>query len=347
MGDIGCNVTVLTTTANGEEELNVDVNKKISVSEKVDAYYFPRLTKDHSHFSPGLLLQVIRLGRKVDFVHIHSWWNLVAMPCLFILLLMGVKPIISIRGMLSKYTFKSSKGKRVFHELVGKYLLRNCILHVTSEKEKEECYSALNKFEGFILPNFINLPPKIEKEIKKGKIFTFATLCRIHPVKNLETTLVCLAEIKEDWRFQIIGTGEEAYIKSLKDLSEELGISEKIIWHGHIEGNAKYEILAKSDLYIQLSLTENFGNSIIEAASVSLPVFISESTGAAEYIQKLNAGWIVPLDTSVIKNRLKEVMIIISKGGFQPVPNKVREEFSGESLAGRYMTAYVNNIRKK
>ena len=48
-------VEVLTTTANGKDELNVRPAKSIDV-DGVKTTYFKRLTKDHTHFSPALLL---------------------------------------------------------------------------------------------------------------------------------------------------------------------------------------------------------------------------------------------------------------------------------------------------
>lgn len=80
-------IEVLTTTANGKTELNVNPGKQIIV-DKVEVTYFKRLSKDHTHFSPGLLLALRRKIKEQKLksknsktkliIHIHAWWNLVS-----------------------------------------------------------------------------------------------------------------------------------------------------------------------------------------------------------------------------------------------------------------------------
>ena len=48
---------VLTTTANGKSELPVTQNEPVEI-DGVKVTYFKRLTKDHTHFSPALLLNL-------------------------------------------------------------------------------------------------------------------------------------------------------------------------------------------------------------------------------------------------------------------------------------------------
>ncbi|MBK7410264.1 MAG: glycosyltransferase [Saprospirales bacterium] len=67
-------VRVLTTTANGPVELDVPTGVPQDVN-GVEVFYYPRLTKDHTHFSPQLLVQIWKQCRQFDVVHIHSWWN--------------------------------------------------------------------------------------------------------------------------------------------------------------------------------------------------------------------------------------------------------------------------------
>ena len=56
---------VLTTTANGKSELAVKVGKPLLV-DGVFVTYFKRWTRDHSHFSPGLLWGLSKVIRHFD-----------------------------------------------------------------------------------------------------------------------------------------------------------------------------------------------------------------------------------------------------------------------------------------
>jgi glycosyltransferase involved in cell wall biosynthesis len=141
----GCAVTVITTTANGETELPLHTDKPHLV-EGVPVFYFPRWTKDHSHFSPALLRWLWSNVKSFDAVHIHSWWNLVALFSVGVCILRGVKPVVSPRGMLSSFTIKG-RIRPLFHRTMGKWLLKNTFLHATSRQESEEGLALITKWQ--------------------------------------------------------------------------------------------------------------------------------------------------------------------------------------------------------
>ncbi|HTN20043.1 MAG TPA: glycosyltransferase [Pelobium sp.] len=153
-------VTVYTTLANGDIELPYSSGKTETV-DSVSVTYFKRITKDHSHFSPALLMHLWKNVKKFDVIHIHSWWNLVSMGAVIVCLCRGVKPIVSPRGMLGDYTM--SKGKSLFHRLVGKQLLKRCNFHATTAMEAKEI--AQRVFDGKV--EVVDL---MEEKSKKGEV---------------------------------------------------------------------------------------------------------------------------------------------------------------------------------
>ncbi len=133
---IGADVTVFTTTANGKEDFSYSNNEEICDS-GVRVRYFKRITGDHSHFSPALLVHLWRNVKKYDVVHIQAWWNLVSIGAALICVLRHRKYILSPRGTLSSYSFKNRKNtaKKFFHSLIGKPLLKKASFIVSSKKE--------------------------------------------------------------------------------------------------------------------------------------------------------------------------------------------------------------------
>lgn len=348
----GHQVTVYTTTANGPTELDVVTNEQQNV-DGVGVSYFRRWTKDHSHLSPSLYIKLWRTLKDYDVVHVQSWWNLVAMPAVVICLLKGIRPIVSMRGTLSEYTFGTSKttAKKFFHWLIGRRLLKACDLHVTSNKEKEECRRHLGAFNGHIIPNFLNFDEPCSHQLAKGEnsVFTVSVLSRIHPVKNLEFVLECFSGVDFDFEILVIGGGNPFYVDSLKKRSNVLSIENKIRWIGPKSGKEKFQLLASSDLFVQLSLTENFGNAIIEASSVGTPVLVSDQTGAAQYVREMNLGWVVELDQIQVIKLINQ--IYEDKTGRAQIrkvgPELVRERFTGQDLALEYIRAYNEHAQKQ
>ena len=136
---------VLTTTANGKNELDVVIGEPVLV-DAVPVTYFKRLTKDHSHFSPGLLLnlrkeilhciQDDKTSDKDDklIIHIHAWWNLVSVLSCLVAKWYKIPVVLSPRGMLTTYSFGNRNlfSKRLIHRLIGKQLLKYCHIHALS-----------------------------------------------------------------------------------------------------------------------------------------------------------------------------------------------------------------------
>jgi Glycosyltransferase Family 4 len=132
-----CQVTVLSTTANGKTELPV-YKREPKLVEGVQVYYFPRWTKDHSMLSPALLWYLFKNAKRFDAVHIHSWWNLSVLFATMVCILRGVKPVLSPRGMLSSFSI-TGRFKPAFHKTIGTHLLKQTFLHSTSPQDTLIC----------------------------------------------------------------------------------------------------------------------------------------------------------------------------------------------------------------
>jgi glycosyltransferase involved in cell wall biosynthesis len=70
-------------------------------------------------------------------------------------------------------------------------------------------------------------------------------------------------------------------------LAEDLGISDRISLYGHLKaGKNVYEWIDTLDIYIQPSMTEAHGRSVIEAMSRGCPVLSSDVGGLRESVQE-------------------------------------------------------------
>ena len=340
----GHEVLMLTTTANGKYELEVPIGKKVMV-DGVPTIYYKRWTKDHTHFSPGLMWNVFTRCKKYDAVHIHSWWNIPVMVSVLLCWLRGVRPIVSPRGMLSDFTFgkNHSSIKGIFHNTVGKFLLRKTQLHLTAESEQKEIASIGAK--SFVLPNYIQLAdPLTLHPHKNGEdIFSIIFLSRIHPKKNIEGLFKALQKVDFNFKLKMAGMGEEAYITELKKLADSLGISRKINWLGEVHGNVKFQEYASADLFVLPSFNENFANVVIEALSAGTPVMVSEHVGLAKYVSENDLGWICSTEEENIAAVLKKVYGENEKRNAirgQAIKT-VQRDFSPRRLTERYIKKYA------
>lgn len=329
-----------TTKANGRGELAMETGKPVTQS-GVTVFYFPRMTSDHSHFSPGLLLHLWRTASQYDIVHIHSWWNLVSIFSLIICLLKGITPVVSPRGMLSDYTVNGSKAKALFHKLIGARVLRKTLLHATTFAESYELTQKIPGATVEVIYNLATLSP-LMRNTAQNDTFKLVYLSRIDAKKGVDILFAALSRISLPFHLTIAGDGDADYISRLKALAEELKLTDSITWCGHVSGDQKFSMLAENDLFLLISHNENFANVVIEALSAGTPVLISEGVGLADYVQRNELGWVSSMDPDRIAGHLDA--IYSQRHRLQEVGRKasyrIEQDFNHETLANEYIRIY-------
>jgi glycosyltransferase involved in cell wall biosynthesis len=117
---------------------------------------------------------------------------------------------------------------------------------------------------------------------------TFATLSRLSPWKGQREFLLAFAAAFPDGphRALVLGGalfGEEAYARSLRDLAEELGITERVEFRGHVSdlGAALVDV----DVVVHCpTIPEPFGRVVAEAMAAGRPVVAPAAGGPLEII---------------------------------------------------------------
>ena len=351
------NLEVLTTTANGKIELNVESGKKVNV-DGVPVTYFKRLTKDHTHFSPALLLALRRkIKEQHPVIHIHSWWNLVAIFSCLVAKIYHIPVVLSPRGMLTAYTQnnRNSYFKSILHTLIGKSLLKYCHIIASSKQEQQDILQIIIPKSITIIPNLVSLPGKQgvvtfnPLTLNPPSCFKLLFLSRIEEKKGLEILFEALANLNIEWILNIGGNGDEEYVRSLKLKAESLKLSEKIHWLGHINNQDKFELMANHDLLVLTSHNENFANVVIESLSVGTPVLLSKYVGLCTYVKANDLGFVTDLDSYQITTSLNEAYTNLSKrdrirsSAWQIIKN----DFSEDKLTQKYINLYQEILNLK
>ncbi|WP_231461782.1 XrtY-associated glycosyltransferase XYAG1 [Pedobacter sp. Leaf132] len=372
---------VYTTTANGKTELDVDIETPI-LADGVLVTYFKRWTKDHSHFSPGLLWGLRKVIRQAQhdnlIIHIHAWWNLVSVLSCLIAKWYKIPVVLSPRGMLTRYTLnnKSSISKKLLHRLIGLKLLKYCHVHVTSEQEIRDVLQIVQPKSNMVIANLVDvqkivvkgedrvsgnkyqvssLEEQVAEESEKivaeqkvnTSVFKLLFLSRIEEKKGLELLFDALATTEFDYYLTIAGTGDEDYVKSLKKKAKSLKLAERVEWIGQVSNDKKFSIMAHHDLLVLPSYNENFANVVIESLSVGTSVLLSEKVGLADYVEANKLGWICNLNPEDIAVKLSESYQHHSKRENIRViaPVVIRKDFNDQLLVGKYLEFYESVLR--
>lgn len=344
----GEDLQVLTTTANGTEELEVQTGK-VSLTDSVPVTYFKRWTKDHSHFSPELLIQlrntILQTQDSKLIIHIHAWWNLVSVLSCLIAKWHKIPVLLSPRGMLTSYSFgnRNSISKNLIHNILGKKLLKYCHIHATSEQEKQDILKIITPKSITVISNLVSFPSSAPSlQSSANNIFQLLFLSRIEEKKGLELLFEALTLVDIPWQLTIAGSGKAEYVESLKLKAEMLKPSNRIKWLGLVDKEKKFDLLADHDLTVLTSHNENFANVVIESLSVGTPVLVSKYVGLADYVKDKELGWVTSLNVDEIKTELVSAYREATKREKirTEAPSLIKDDFNDVNLAKKYIELY-------
>ncbi|GAB3859248.1 glycosyltransferase family 4 protein [Nocardioides maradonensis] len=109
-----------------------------------------------------------------------------------------------------------------------------------------------------------------------------------------------------DVRLDVIGRGPEQ--ERLEQRAAELGIADRVTFHGYVSDEVKGELLARASLHVCASDAEGWGQSVIEAAGWGVPTIARNVPGLRDSIRPGETGWFVPDGTDLdgVRRRLAE-----------------------------------------
>ena len=214
---------------------------------------------------------------KPDLIHSHMGGTVfAALWCI----LKKCKLVITVHTTPEK-AFRN-KIEKLIREVLK--LERAKLVAVSNEnKRKVKEYYNLKDDKCLCVNNGIDLDNYYSK---KHQFFTFINVARHDENKNQKMLILSfsrLLEFSKDIRLFLIGDGP--LHENLKDLVNELNISDYVVFTGNIRNVNDY--YAVSDVYVQTSHREALPLSILEAMASGLPI-ISTDVGGIKDVVKNN-----------------------------------------------------------
>jgi glycosyltransferase involved in cell wall biosynthesis len=181
---------------------------------------------------------------------------------------------------------------------------------VTSINELNNLRSCGIKIPIAIIP--IGIDTDLYKpSIKNEKNKTFLFLSRIHQKKGIEFLIhvwKCIpANIKEGWKIEICGDGDETYVNKLKYIVFKNNLFNEITFIGPKYNHDKIKKLQESKYLILPSYSENYGIVVAEALSSGIPVITTNLTPWS-VLNDTKSGWCLDLDLNSFTNTLIFIM---------------------------------------
>ena len=194
---------------------------------------------------------------------------------------------------------KDPRHKRRIKSALGRATLVVANSEFTADLIKDRYHFSEQKIK--IIPptymlNEISPPRKTSK--KNGDI-RLISICRLDRHKGLREAVQAISNAKElntDWRWDIIGNGDEE--KPLKQLVKDLQLEKNIKFFHSVGDAEKISFLEQADLFVMPSYqttegVEGFGISYMEAAQYGVPAIAGNSAGSVSAVIDGQTGWCV------------------------------------------------------
>ena len=356
----GVEVVVYTTNLDGQEILDVPLNREIDI-EGVKVFYFP-ITFKPWQYSYSLHRVLAKNIKNFDLIHMTSIFLSVSTLGAYYAKKFKKPYIISPHGSLMQEPLRRhSIKKKIYLSLIEKRNLTNAsAIHFVTDKEKND-YLATGFFlkKAVIIPNAINFnefknQPSVGyfrdkfKISSGGKIILF--LARLHPIKGLDTLIPAFAEVirKEPTAVLILaGPDEEGYKRNVQLLIANYQLQDKVIFTDMLTGNDKTAAFKESDVFVLPSYSEALSIATLEAMFFNLPIIITKNSGLAEIVVDVGAGIVIEKDEKQLTEAILKILNNpeLAKKMGENGRKLVETEFSSEKVAEKWIEEYRNLIK--
>jgi glycosyltransferase involved in cell wall biosynthesis len=156
---------------------------------------------------------------------------------------------------------------------------------------------------------------------------------RLDPVKDHATFLRAaqlLSESRDDVRFISVGDGPPHYVDKLKELANELSLTDRLLW-----SNARDDapaVLNSLDVLVSSSTSEGFPNVVAEAMACGVPCVVTDAGDSAQIVG--DTGMVVPRrDPPALAAALKELVANTNEETQTRTRERVVQNFGLDQLA--------------
>jgi glycosyltransferase involved in cell wall biosynthesis len=342
----GHDVDVFTTNVDGDCDSDVPLDGPVGL-DGVRVHYFPSPSPGRRiYISPPMRRALAEHLAGYDLLHLHSVFLWPTWAAARAGERAGVPYVVSPRGMLVPELIrrKSRFVKNAWIRAVETRTFRHSSgIHFTAQRELDDARQIpIPLPDPFIVPNGIDLPAAPSRDRAAA---TLLFLGRINWKKGLDRLLDAIKAVPEA-KLVIAGNDDEELTPKLRAQAERSGIADRIEFRGPVFGAAKEELLQTATALVLPSLSENFGNVVLEAMAVELPVIVSPEVGLAADVTLARTGIV----TSSLPERLAAAIHgLLSDGGARAAMGKrgrelVKQRFTWDRIAMHMEEHYLRIV---
>ena len=213
---------------------------------------------------------------------------------------------------------------------------------------KQKSFIAFSGIEREIIVDE-NLAIEKLKNLGKGQPVRFITVSSLMERKKVAAILKALALLEKEipWTYIIAGDGEQR--ENLEQLTQTLGIADRVEFAGQVSRPDALEMMKKSQVFLLISRYETFGLVYLEAMAAGNIVIGSKNEGIDGIIEPGRSGFLCEQGNTV---ELKQTIEHILGLPGEKIETLVKEAFAvvrsyTEDRAAENYLRYIKDVYEK
>ncbi len=306
----GHHVDVVTTNVDGDGDSAVPLGARVNL-DGVGVHYFPSRILRRLYYAPLMRTWLRRHIATYDVVHLHSVFLWPTLAAARAATRNAVPYVLSPRGMLVNELVRARSRwlKTVWIELFERRTLkRAAAIHLTSNVERNELedFGIHTRALLEVIPNGVDVP-KAGAPMNEAQSPYVLVLGRISWKKRVDRVIDAIAAVP-GMRLVIAGGDDEGLLPGLQQRAQELGIGDRVGFAGHVAGERKQALLRGAKALVMVSLSENYGNVVLEAMALGTPAIVVPQIGAADAVVDADGGWVIADSVAALQAQLQMLL---------------------------------------
>jgi len=259
------------------------------ITNGLKVYYLPRVTCANVVFPTMYSLPKIRkilIREKVDVVHGHSSFSILAQEGMIIAQLLGLKTVVTDHS-LNELTGSIPRTLNKLQEIALSGV-NHSICVTQAGKENTILRTKLPADKVSVIPNGIDTSvftladPMLQKNENQITIVAISRLANKKGIELLASVIPIICRKYPEVDFLIGGDGPKRSL--LEEVIEREALHDRVQLLGSLQQSEVHETHLKGDLFLNTSVSEAFGMTILEAASSGLQVVSTNVGGIPELL---------------------------------------------------------------
>ncbi|REE81995.1 glycosyltransferase involved in cell wall biosynthesis [Lutibacter oceani] len=284
----------------------------------------------------------VKIMSKFDLVHLQHSFLFAKLIPLFKDYKNKTKVIITLRGGDTYVKPWIDKRWQDFYKNYGDKV--DAFITVSNHQKEYLQRWGVSKNKIHVIPISFGVKSIAEPKYPNKGIVKIISAFRMCWEKNIEGNLRTVKILKEkgiNVQYDIFGNGSD--LGQVYYLVDKYGLEKEVNCYGKIENTIFKQKLKLYDFYLQLSHSESFGGSVIEAQSQGIPCIVSNSGGLPEAIIHGKTGYCInTYNVDSAANYIKELFQdskkyhLFSKNAIEYVNENFTTTTEVEKLVGLY-----------